>query len=153
MLFLKLLYLAKKSLPDWSFMNFMFVWPSLLKGGWAGSSETLQWTFFSPTQIPFTHPKMPIAREGGWRNSPAGKHFPFETQYQTEMLPEWTFTQQMSKPLFGHREKSNLAPDQCEIVAGKAFSCPLGAFSMFSTFLILHSVCCSLFVCDVYWTV
>ena len=61
------------------------------------------------------------------------------------MLPEWTLTQRMSKPLFGHREKSNLAPDQCEIVAGKAFSCPLSAFSMFSTCPIFHSVCCSLF--------
>ena len=130
-------------------MNFMFVWPSLLKGVVGRFVRNFAMDIFQSHPIPFTHPKMPIAR-GGWRNSPAGKHFPFEIQYQTEMLPEWTLTQQMSKPLFGHREKSNLAPDQCEIVAGKAFSCPLSAFSMFSTFPIFHSVCCSLFLCDVY---
>ena len=66
------------------------------------------------------------------------------------MLPEWTLPQQMSKPLFGHREKSNLAPDQCEIVAGKAFSCSLGAFSMFSTFPIFTQ--CAAVCFDVMFT-
>ena len=98
-------------------MNFMFVWPSLLKGVVGGFVRNFAMDIFQSHPIPFTHPEMPIAR-GGWRNSPAGKPFPFEIQYQTEMLPEWTLTQRMSKPLFGHREKSNLAPDQCEIVAG-----------------------------------
>ena len=56
-------------------MNFMSCGRPCLRVWWAGSSETLQWTFFSPTQIAIYPPKNAHST-GGLEKQSSWKTFP-----------------------------------------------------------------------------
>ena len=68
------------------------VWPSLLKGVVGGLVWNFAMDIFQSHPNHFSHPKISMARGGGWlnptgvgENSPAGKHFPKHHR----MLKQW----------------------------------------------------------------
>ena len=95
-----------------------------LREWWVGSSDPFSMDNSCPTQTPsgFFPPEFPckillgLKKQSSWNH--CSHHF-LIFQWLWWNLPEWTKPTTVVNP-FGHRETSNLSPDQSETLAGKS---------------------------------